>query len=700
MKQHTILKTLAVAILATATLHLQAQGIYVNKKNGESIPYPAATFDKVTPEVFSNVQPAKVKGAVATLQYERIADMSTAREGHQIFPSGSGNGFVVVGGCDVNYKPLQTAEIYKNGEWKNISIGSAHAYGFSAVMNDGRVMVGGGRLSSANDGNYSKKTAIYDPSTETFTAGPDMTTGRMSCSAVAVGNTVYVNGNYLKGDDKTMDYFDGTSFKAVGTTYERYSPAMFASKSGLIWTWGVYDTSLNEAELYTNDEGNKGLLFNTYEPTPGKSHNFISTDLATNKPLTPSWEMRPSEYFYSDDSDAFYLFLTRDSNGKYLLKDIYESKDQAGTLNMSTYRLEIPTVFPGTQTALNYKGSVFVNNEKKEVYLIGYDENSASGVIYILSYSLANSYWTIAKAEGLACSVLGGAWCILPDGRLACTGGYGEDSAIKKCAYIFTPPVAGLSDATEGKGVNVWKTDGTHDSYTESELQNIITYEEDFDERITQEIPKEYLTKMSGFMPIYSGNTPPNIEGVYNMSPCVMVYDSNNSYEPGKLFTDVVIEMTDQNMTQNILTFREEYVDDDGSVTGSSSKTEAKIIGNGNDFTLFVITKTIETDGSWLNSASLYSGTKSGNGIKNLYEGFVVLDKYDPNNKKMKIGQFRIINDQDGFSDPTTWKVSQSATRMKDGSMEIHALPISTAEGPTGFKTTIDIKEEVRNTGQ
>lgn len=75
MKRNIIFKALIAAIVSTAALQVQAQGIHVNKKNGESIAYPAATFDKVTPEVFSNVQPTKVKGAVANLQYERIADM-------------------------------------------------------------------------------------------------------------------------------------------------------------------------------------------------------------------------------------------------------------------------------------------------------------------------------------------------------------------------------------------------------------------------------------------------------------------------------------------------------------------------------------------------------------------------------------------------------------------------------------------------
>ena len=665
MKRNIILSTLAAALLGTAALPVQAQGIYVNKKNGESIAYPKAILDKVTPEVFSDVQSTKVKGAVATLQYERIADMSTAREGHQIFPSG--NGIVVVGGMDVNYAPLQTAEIYQNGQWRTINVGSAHGYGFSAILSDGRVMVGGGRLSAANDGNYSKKTAIYDPSTQTFTAGPDMTTGRMSCSAITVGNKVYVNGNYINGDDKTMDCYDGSSFKAVGATYERYSPAIFASESGLIWTWGVYDTSLKETELYTTEDGKKGLLFNTYNPATGESSNFYATNLATNKPLTPSWEVRPSEFFCTDKDSKGYFFLTKDSEGKYQLKQIYESEKNPGTLSLTTYNFEIPSVFPNTQISLDYGGFVFVNNQRNEVYMIGYDKNDKIGkTIYLISYNYTDGNWTIAKADGLVASILGGSMCILPDGRLVCTGGYGENSVIQKCAYIFTPPVAGLTTSAEGKGVNVWKTDGTYDSYTESELESITTYEEEFDERITHEIPVEYLSKMSAYMPIYSGSTPPIIEGTWMMSPTTVVHDGQGNWKAGKVINDVTFHFSSQNTSQNTIEYSKKESQD------YANASNVAVLGKDNHFTAFLISEGKTGDIS-TKEAALVSGTVTDNGIKDMYYAFILLDKSaDPDRKVVDVGVFRCFKDGDGLSEPTPW-----STRIRSGQTTSSEIPES-----------------------
>ena len=45
------------------------------------------------------------KGVTATLKYEKIADMNTARAGHQLFPSGKG--FVAVGGHTTGFSPIR-----------------------------------------------------------------------------------------------------------------------------------------------------------------------------------------------------------------------------------------------------------------------------------------------------------------------------------------------------------------------------------------------------------------------------------------------------------------------------------------------------------------------------------------------------------------------------------------------------------------
>lgn len=680
-----ILKTLAVALIGTAVLEAGAQGIYVNKKNGESIAYPKAMLDRVVPaKVNTSTTETNGVGVVADLQYEKVANMKTARMGHQIFPSGKG--FVVVGGHTTNFDLTTTAELYENGKWRDLSISSPHDGAFSVIMSDGRVMVGGGFSSRIGVG-HSKKVDIYDPKTQTFTAGPNLSVARAFCKAVAVGKHVYVNGNWWSDGDATkMDYYDGKSFKSISGMLERNNPYMFATSNGKIWTWGTYDKSGKQA-VFGKVEGKDAYQFNEYLESTGKVDGYVFTDLAKYLPLGLTADVRPSDS-YESSLDS-YFFLTQTSTGDYVLYRTRVAED-----GMSRYKFDIPEVFPGTKTAITYRGGVIVNEKKSELYLIGCSGTNTKQTVYIVSYNYSKGYWTIASAGGFGYNLMEGSWTLLADGRLACAGGNIKDNYdAQKGVYIFTPPTAGAASASSGKeyGVHVYKTDGSFETYTDSELESITTYEEKFDERIAQEIPVEYLSKMSAYMPIYAGSTPPSIEGTYLMNPCVLVYNSdlNSSYKPGKIFNDYIAKYTNQNMTKNTATYQYEERNKNVDVTSKSDEAEAKVLGEGNNYTTYTIVETTNTDGSWTKMATILSATVTAEGLRNFYEGILMLDKKDPNNTRMDIGVFRIFKDEDGLSEPTTWKARMRDARV--GLDERAAYLDPTAKAPAGEAQIEDI---------
>jgi hypothetical protein len=200
---------------------------------------------------------------------------------------------------------------------------------------------------------------------------------------------------------------------------------------------------------------------------------------------------------------------------------------------------------------------------------------------------------------------------------------------------------------------------------------------------------------MSAYMPIYSGSTPPNIEGTYNLSTQIMVYNSdpNSSYQAGKKFVDYVSEFTKQDMTANTVQYRYEERNANGPLS-SSEIEEAKVLGQNNTFTIFTITKANYADGAWTKAATILSGTMTNSGIKDFYRGILMLDKYDPNSNLMNIGDFRIFKDDDGLSEPTTWMARQRAASMKSSRTEDQSLPSGTDLGPSAVKQTTCRKEK------
>ena len=89
------------------------------------------------------------------------------------------------------------------------------------------------------------------------------------------------------------------------------------------------------------------------------------------------------------------------------------------------------------------------------------------------------------------------------------------------------------------------------------------------------------------------------------------------------------------------------------------------------------------------------SGTMTNSGIKDFYRGILMLDKYDPNDNIMNVGDFRIFKDQDGLSEPTTWMARPRSARQMDVNTMIQSLPSTIDASPTGIKTKSYINEKV-----
>ena len=81
----------------------------------------------------------------------------------------------------------------------------------------------------------------------------------------------------------------------------------------------------------------------------------------------------------------------------------------------------------------------------------------------------------------------------------------------------------------------------------------------------------------------------------------------------------------------------------------------AYIRGSGSNFTAFFNT-TGESLGISTKTALVISGTKTSDGIKDIYYAFVMVKKgEDPNHQLMEEGIFRVFHDQDGLAVNATW---------------------------------------------
>lgn len=166
-------------------------------------------------------------------------------------------------------------------------------------------------------------------------------------------------------------------------------------------------------------------------------------------------------------------------------------------------------------------------------------------------------------------------------------------------------------------------------------LDNGLTHD------INNFVPQSTIDAMIALgMPIYTGTTPPNFEGIYLITPNVLIGTNvPNDAAPSTKFADMRVQFSLQDNTK--LTAKVDWVQS----TSSGTSTNCWIVGSGNNFTVFASI----TDGTAL-MAQAFSGTIDATGIKNLFGALFMIDNKG-NGSYIPIGTGRVYYDSDSFSE-------------------------------------------------
>ena len=117
----------------------------------------------------------------------------------------------------------------------------------------------------------SKNVDIYNPSTHSFSKGPDLSVARANCNAVLMGKGAYVAGNWY-ADDETFDYYNGSTFQSVGYTLARTSPYLFTKSAGELYILAPTDNYGNEVEKVTTSSGELKFPTLLYDESDGNTY--------------------------------------------------------------------------------------------------------------------------------------------------------------------------------------------------------------------------------------------------------------------------------------------------------------------------------------------------------------------------------------------------------------------------------------------
>lgn len=194
----------------------------------------------------------------ATGIFTTVPDMPTTRADVHAALLPNGN-VLVIGGYSSGNGHLATAVIFDTAtnSWSTVSsqMQTAHDYGAAVVtLNDGRIFIAGGWSQSHGIA----QTELFDPTTNTFSAGPDLSVLRADLTAhvLADGKVVLIGGADGNGNIwNTVDVYDPATSSIIQQfntmNYERYAQSSALLSDGRILIVGGSYGGRFTAEIFS-----------------------------------------------------------------------------------------------------------------------------------------------------------------------------------------------------------------------------------------------------------------------------------------------------------------------------------------------------------------------------------------------------------------------------------------------------------------
>jgi hypothetical protein len=183
-------------------------------------------------------------------------------------------------------------------------------------------------------------------------------------------------------------------------------------------------------------------------------------------------------------------------------------------------------------------------------------------------------------------------------------------------------------------------------------------------------IPEEIYDEVVSYFPVYSGITPPDMEGEYVSSPHCLLYQSDMpNNDSVQFFSDLYMGFIYNNKQMNYYSkqYNVETNDYEENVNYGM-----KITGENDNFTCYYVVEDY-VNGYYAQQSFIFSGKKTDEGLENFHTAVVLLETSGHPNLPPK-NTFRVLKDNDGLAEENDWLSKGSVrttTSSESGSFEM-----------------------------
>lgn len=336
------------------------------------------------------------------MRAERLAELPKARGGHHTMLLG--DELTVFGGITDGYVLEPTIAYLKNGVWHEVPMNYPHYYGFTTLLPDGKVMLGGGCDENFGIG-QSWGVEVYDPATHSCKAAGILSRKRAGLSAMAFPDgRVVISGNWYAHDDIEI-YEPGAGFSHLKeSATQRTYPFILQSSADNAIIFSGRDTSGAQAAAMVDRVYGEAFyvpLLEQWEALPG--------DLI---PCSGD-ELRIGDYTYLVPVTSF-------RDGSFAILKV--AGEQFSLLDTDH---PIPMATPDG-ASMQWENHLIVDHSGRKAWVQGYDDRCryyAACIDYDATLDGGKASIRVYRAEDHGSEKLGSTACLLPGGRLAFTGG-------------------------------------------------------------------------------------------------------------------------------------------------------------------------------------------------------------------------------------------------------------------------------------
>ena len=182
-------------------------------------------------------------------------------------------------------------------------------------------------------------------------------------------------------------------------------------------------------------------------------------------------------------------------------------------------------------------------------------------------------------------------------------------------------------------------------------------------------LPQAIYEQVTDYIPVYSGENPPEINGEYISTPHALIYQSDNNDNSIQYFSDLYLGFI---YNKKKLDYYSKQYNTEAGIFEEYVQHDLKLTGKSDCFTCYYVIEDYP-DGYYAKQSFIFSGKISDKGIEDFHTAVILLETSGHPNLPKK-NTFRVLKDYDGLAEAKNWLSKRDNEGTKSSNADLFRM--------------------------